>query len=73
MGTGVFLEDEPIEIVGALEDKEGYALSDVTLQAVLDKAGVDYEWLDFFSRKFSRILSRNFVREKFYEFQLKNF
>ena len=47
MVTGVFLEDEPIEIVGALEDKEGYALSDVTLQAVLDKAGVDYEWLDF--------------------------
>ena len=46
MVTGVFLEDEPIEIVGALEDKEGYALSDVTLQAVLDKAGVDYEWLD---------------------------
>ena len=44
MVTGVFLEDEPIEIVAALEDKEGYALSDVTLQAVLDKAGVDYEW-----------------------------
>ena len=44
MVTDVFLEDEPIEIVGALEDKEGYALSDVTLQAVLDKAGVDYEW-----------------------------
>ena len=61
MVTGVFLEDEPIEIVGALEDKEGYALSDVTLQAVLDKAGVDYEWLDF-STLFSKFCRRANLR-----------